>query len=185
LHRDGLNLLQDTLKKISNDCPFLEKSFILHTAAKNNNYPLLKIALRHMSYPYIDNYNEQGNTALYMASQGLFPTIVETLCNNATNKNSKNEQGKTPLMGAITYPHQCLSPEKIVDLLATVKILLLFSADANMQDNSKKSARDYVEDMLTNLGYYERKTIYAEYGPSMVAYEKIQELLTAPRVNKE
>lgn len=186
LHRDGLNLLQDTIKNSPHNCPVLGKSFILHAAAKNNNYPLLKIALRHMNYPDIDSCcNEQKNTALYVASQGLFPTIVETLCNNATNKNSKNEEGKTPLIGAITYPHKCLSPEKITDLLATVKTLLLFSADATIQDNNKKSAHDYVKDILTNLGYYERKTIYTEHGSIMVAYEEIQELLVAARVNKE
>ena len=95
----------------------------LHRAVIWNNQEILKSILSKTKKSLIDTLNENGNSALYIATERGFPKTMGLLLRSNTDVNLENEKGDTPLHIAVKK-----------DFVSGVQLLLSSGAKPNVQD---------------------------------------------------
>lgn len=109
----------------------------LHMLVRQRNLQFLAYLLAHGARP--DLADNDGNTALGVASQVGWTEGATQLLARGANVNLANNRGETPLILAVQASHR-----SITERLEIVRLLLSQGADPNRQDSSAGySALDY------------------------------------------
>jgi len=154
-----------------------EEQSLLFRIIKENDTELLNLALDNRFKLHIESKNIHNNTPLYLAAQWGYPAIVETLIEHEANVNSKNENGKTPVIGTVLALQKSHNPQRNSLFLAILKLLQESKADIFMPDDNNKRAEDYILKALDELHNHRRRTQYNENGDLINFYEQVQTML--------
>jgi len=146
-----------------------------------NVIPCYKIVKMKNFFHIIEPCDEEGNTALHLATKSLNLKGVEELLHRGAHENALNKNGRTPIMEAVLFPSEQLCDEKIESLLSIINMLSQVGANVSSKDKDGKTAKCYVHERLNKLGFFDRRTIYYNGDEKLMqTYEKIGLLLSDP-----
>jgi len=154
---------------------------ILHFAVKNNKQSLVQSTLTSGHKYLIYQPDEYSNTALYNAVQCGHIIIAKTLMTYGSPLNSKNEEGRTPLHGAVISPFINETTETNKNILQIMKLLKKSGAKHTIADDRGMLPIDYVREALAELDAVRKMALIDEAneaGDLMVIYHEMENIIT-------
>jgi ankyrin repeat protein len=174
----------DLSKEEKNVLQMLSKIFLpeqtktlLYEITQQNDPELLSIALSHGLEKHINAKDENHNTALYIATTYAYSNSVEILIQHKADVNIQNENGRTPLIGALLSLYSCQNPKLISSFVNIITSLKAAGAHNRIADNNKQTADDYLTEILEEISSLRQRTIHNELGEFMHIYENIRLIL--------